>query len=83
MIDNLFTSRGQLLISIMNRPGVTIKELATELFLTRRTVWGMIGGLRRKGYLVIRKEGRAHHYHISAYGLSELRKLTEGIKPDA
>jgi len=33
--------------------------------LTRRTVWGLIGGLRRAGMLHIRKEGRRHHYTVN------------------
>ena len=33
--------------------------------LTRRTVWGLIGGLRRAGMLHVRKQGRRHHYAVN------------------
>lgn len=76
----LFTARGRLLIKVMEQPRITTKELGDSLFLTRRTVWGAIGELRRLGYLAVSKEGRAHRYSISSFGLAELRKLTEGVK---
>jgi len=33
--------------------------------LTRRTVWGLIGDLRRAGTLHVRKQGRRHHYTVN------------------
>lgn len=33
--------------------------------LTNRTVWGLIGDLRRAGMLHIRKDGRRHHYTVN------------------
>ena len=71
----LFTSRGQVLICILQKPGITIKDLSISRFLTRRTVWGIIGELRGLGYLVIKKEGKEHHYSVSLFGLSELKNL--------
>jgi len=73
----LFTSRGRLLIQVIKSPGITTRELAKDLFLTRRSVWGSIGELRHMGYLLVKREGRKHHYSISQFGLSELRKLLE------
>ena len=35
------------------------------LCLTLRTVWGIIGDLRRAGMLHVRKEGRRHHYTVN------------------
>jgi DNA-binding IclR family transcriptional regulator len=74
----LFTSRGLLLIQVIKNPGVTIKELADGQFLTRRSVWGIVGELRRLGYLLVTRRGKTHHYTISSTALVELRKLTEG-----
>ncbi len=76
----LFTAKGRLLVEVLNKPGITIKELADNLFLTRRTVWGIIGDLRRLGYIVVQKKGREHRYFVSDAALVELRKLTEGQK---
>lgn len=74
---NLFTARGRLLIQVVDKPGTTVKELSKDLFLTKRSVWGMIGELRDAGYLAVRKKGRTHHYTVSSFGLAKLRKLTE------
>jgi hypothetical protein len=46
-------------------PGTTIKDLADAFFLTRRTIWGLVGDLRRAGTLRVRKEGRRHHYTVN------------------
>jgi len=34
------------------------------MVLTRRTIWGLIGALRRAGMLRVRKQGRRHHYAV-------------------
>ncbi len=33
--------------------------------LTQRTVWGLIGDLRRAEMLDVRREGRRHHYTVN------------------
>ncbi|KKL14858.1 hypothetical protein LCGC14_2511470 [marine sediment metagenome] len=82
----LFTARGRLLIQVTKKPGTTIKELSKDLFLTKRSVWGIVGELRSIGYLtvttgelILGSDGRTHHYFISSFGLAELRKLTEQV----
>lgn len=84
-MKELFTARGRLLIEVTNKPGTTVKELAKVLFLTKRSVWGIVGELRGMGYLtaatgelILGSDRRTHHYFISSFGLAELRKLTEG-----
>lgn len=81
----LFTPMGRLLVMVVEKPGITAKELASNLFLTKRSVYGMTGKLRGVGYLevttgeLILGSGRpTHHYFVSSFGLAELRKLTEG-----
>lgn len=71
----IFTAMGRVLIRITEQPGITINELTEDLFLTKRTIWELIGELRSMGYLTIRKEGRRHHYYVSAFGSSELKEL--------
>ena len=73
--SGLFTAKGRLLVEVMDKPGITINELADNLFLTRRTVWGYVGELRRMGYLRIKKRGKTHHYFITSLALLDLRKL--------
>jgi DNA-binding transcriptional ArsR family regulator len=61
----LVSSHGAILFYVAVRPDCTIREIAEAMSLTRRTVWGVIGDLRRAGMLHIRKEGRRHHYSVN------------------
>jgi hypothetical protein len=54
-----------MLFHIAVNPDCTVNEIAAEMSLTKRTVWGLIGDLRREGMLHIRKEGRRHHYSVN------------------
>jgi DNA-binding transcriptional ArsR family regulator len=67
-IDNhwyLVSSHGSVLFYIAVNPGCTIRQIADEMALTQRTVWGLIGDLRRAGMLDIIREGRRHHYSVN------------------
>src|SRR3990170_6214519 len=61
----LVSSHGAILFYVAVNPECTIKEIAEAMSLTRRTVWGVIGDLRRADMLHIRKEGRRHHYTVN------------------
>ena len=59
------SSHGTVLFCIAANQGCTINDLSETLFLTRRTVWGIVGDLRRADMLNIRKNGRRHHYSVN------------------
>jgi len=61
----LVSSHGAILFYIAVSPDCTISQIADAMSLTRRTVWGVIGDLRRAGMLHVRKEGRRHHYTVN------------------
>jgi DNA-binding transcriptional ArsR family regulator len=61
----LVSSHGAVLFHVAVNPDCTINEIAEAMALTRRTVWGLIGDLRRAGMLHVRKEGRRHHYTVN------------------
>ncbi|KKL19005.1 hypothetical protein LCGC14_2469820 [marine sediment metagenome] len=61
----LVSSHGSILFYVAANPDCTISEIADAMSLTRRTVWGVIGDLRRAGTLHVRKEGRRHHYSVN------------------
>jgi DNA-binding transcriptional ArsR family regulator len=50
------------LYSIAVNPNCTAGDLSDSLMLTRRTIWGVIGDLRRAGIVHVRKIGRRHYY---------------------
>ncbi len=59
------SSHGAVLFCIAAYPGCTVTDLAESLCLTRRTIWGIVGDLRRAGMLGVRKNGRVHHYEVN------------------
>jgi len=68
MIHNhwyLVSSHGAVLFYIAVHPECTIRQIADEMALTQRTVWGLIGDLRRAEMLNVRRDGRRHHYTVN------------------
>ncbi len=61
----LSSSHGTLLFHIAANPDCTINEIADAMVLTKRSVWGVIGDLRRAGMLHTRKQGRRHYYTVN------------------
>ncbi len=67
-VDNhwyLVSSHGSVLFYIALNPDCTIQKIADEMSLTQRTIWGLIGDLRRASMLQVRREGRRHHYTVN------------------
>ena len=60
----LFCSHGAALFYIALHPGCTSRDLTDAFVVTKRTIWGLIGGLKDAGLLNILKEGRVNHYTI-------------------
>jgi hypothetical protein len=61
----LVSSHGAILFYIAVNPDCTIGQIADAMSLTRRTIWGLIGDLKRAEMLHVRKEGRRHHYTVN------------------
>ncbi len=61
----IWSSHGSVLFYIALHPGCTITEIADGLVLTRRTIWGVIGDLRRAGMLEVERDGRKHHCSLN------------------
>jgi hypothetical protein len=62
------SSHGSLLFFIAANPECTTEDIVAGLHLTHRTVWGLIGDLRRAGMLTVRREGRRHYYSVNMNG---------------
>jgi hypothetical protein len=60
----IWSSHGTVLFYIALNPGCTIADIAEGLCLTQRTIWGVIGDLRRAGMLDVQREGRRHRYRV-------------------
>jgi biotin operon repressor len=61
----IWSSRGIVLFHIATHPGCTVEDIADQLCLTQRSVWGAIGSLRRAGMLTIDRRGRRHFYSVN------------------
>jgi len=61
----LVSSHGAVLFYIAVHAECTIRQIADDMALTQRTVWGLIGDLRRAEMLTVRREGRRHHYTVN------------------
>ena len=64
----LVSSHGSVLFFIAANPDCMIADIADGMSLTRRTVWGIVGDLRRAGMLVVERSGRHHHYRVDPNG---------------
>jgi hypothetical protein len=60
----IWSSHGTVLFYIALHPGCTIVDIADGLCLTQRTIWGIVGDLRRAGMLKVERDGRRHHYSV-------------------
>ena len=73
----MVSRHGAILSYIAANPDCTIKHLADAFSLAKRTVWGTISDLHREGTLLVRKDGRSHHYSVN---LDARLRLPDGLK---
>jgi predicted transcriptional regulator len=62
------SSHGAILFYIALNPGCSAREISESMCLTRRTVWGLIGDLRRAGMLKVERRERRHYYTVDLDG---------------
>jgi hypothetical protein len=73
----LFSSHGTVLFYIASRPGCTIRDIADALCVTPRTVWRLVGNLRRAGMLQLELKGHRHHYSVNLKASFEIPTVGE------
>lgn len=61
----LVSSQGAILFYIALNPDCTIQQIADEMTLTSRTVWGIVKVLRRAGMVHLRRQRSRHHYTVN------------------
>src|SRR3990172_590294 len=59
------SSYGTVLMHIAAHPNSTISEIADALCLTKRSVWGTSGPLRRRGQLHVTRKNRHNLYSVN------------------
>lgn len=63
---SFLTNHARVLLCIAHDPGVRLRDIATALGITERSVFGIVTGLADAGYVVKEKDGRRNRYHIQA-----------------
>lgn len=61
----LVSSRGSILFYIAVNPGCTIEHIAEATSLTRRSVLGIVGDLKRAGMIIAKTIVRRHHFTVN------------------
>ena len=87
----LVSSHGLVFLYIATHPDCTVAEICRALFLTRRSVWGLVGNLRNAEMVSVRTEGRRHHYtanldvpsHHPAFVGKTMRDVLEALASQA
>ncbi len=64
-VPELLSSHGRTLLALAERPDLRLRDLATRLGVTERTVGGLIADLERAGYLRRQRIGRRNHYDVT------------------
>ena len=62
------SSHGAILFYIALNPGCSVKQISDSMCLTPRTVWGVIGDLKRAGMLRVERRGKRHYYTVDLDG---------------
>lgn len=62
---SLLSAQGRVLFFVAGCPEAHVEEIARNLGLTERAVWGVVRDLRRRGMILLRKRGRRHHYVVN------------------
>ena len=58
------SSRGSILFYIAVNPGCTVEQIAEATSLTRRSVLGIVGDLKRAGMITAKTVVRRHHFTV-------------------
>lgn len=64
---SFLTNHARVLLAIAGNPEARLRDLAEELDVTERTVFGIVNDLTDAGYVVKEREGRRNRYHIQEH----------------
>lgn len=61
---SFLTNHARVLVCIAHDEGLRLRDIAEELGVTERTVFGIVTDLTEAGYVVKEKDGRRNRYRI-------------------
>jgi len=62
---SILSAQGRVLFYLAACPDSPVQEIASNLALTERAVWGVVRELRQSSTIHLRKKGRRHFYAIN------------------
>jgi DNA-binding IclR family transcriptional regulator len=60
------TNHARVLMCIAGNPAARLRDIAADLGITERSVYGIVADLAEAGYVVKEKDGRRNRYQIQA-----------------
>ena len=63
---SFLTNHARVLVCIAQDPGVRLRDIASTLGITERSVFGIVADLTSSGYVLKDKDGRRNRYHSPA-----------------
>jgi len=64
-VRNLYTNHGLVLMRIWISPDVTLSEIAQDIGVKERAVYGIVRQLVQEGFIAKEKEGRRNRYYVN------------------
>ena len=61
------TNHARVLLCIAQDPAARLRDIAADLDITERSVYGIVIDLTQAGYVVKQKDGRRNRYQIQAH----------------
>ena len=61
------TNHALVLLCIARDPGARLRDIAADVGITERSVFGIVSDLAAAGYVVKEKGGRRNRYHVEAH----------------
>ena len=64
---SFLTNHARVLLCVAHDPAIRLRDIASTLGITERTVHGILADLANAGYVVKERNGRRNHYQIQRH----------------
>ena len=64
---SFLTKHGRVLLCIAHDPGIRLRDIASELDITERSAYSIVGDLATAGYVLKEREGRRNRYIVQRH----------------
>lgn len=78
-MNHLFTTLGQVFVVIAAQPDIRVREIATQLRVTERTVMHALNSLTQLGLVSVRRNGRRNIYEVAMEARCDIGRVSLDI----